>query len=187
MAHIAHIMLGLAQVRQLGATRPLLGPPNDLDARDVATVNLEGHFGANLGELPAQQDARLDAAPPDANEDAAKRLGGPLGGDDHDVAGAGGLRVVAAKEAGAGARGVHLADLVGVVGGDGVRRRVGEVWVRGLQAVRAGEGGGVDGEAGAEFFGVGGVLAAGAASVEDGYWRERERELVLVGCLLFLR
>lgn len=60
-----------------------------------------------------------------------------------------------------------------MVRGDGVGGRADEVRVRRLEFVGARQGGRVDCEAGAVLFGVGGVLAAGAAAVEDGYfWRE---------------
>lgn len=171
MLDTAHIMLRLAQVRQLGAPRALGRALDDLDARHVAAIHLEPHLHAQPAQLAAQLDRRLDAAPPDGHEHARKRLRGPLRRDQQDVADLRGVLVVLGEEPGARARGVHLADLVGVVRLQG--RGVGplEVCVGEGEAAQGGFGRGVDGEAGA-VDGRAGLDTVGFVDEAD-LWGER--------------
>lgn len=149
MLHTTLIMLGVAQIRQLGPSRPLGRPLDNLNPRHVPTVHLEPHLHPDPAQLSAEQDGRLDPAAPDTHQHAGKGLGGAFGRDHEDVAYAGGVLVVFGKESCAGARGVHFADLVVVVGLYGRREGPFEVGVGEGQVAEGGFGGGVDGEAGA--------------------------------------
>lgn len=140
-------MLGLAHVGEAGAAGALGPAVDDLDAEDVAAVDLEPHLDADLGELAAQQDGRLDAPPPDADAHAREGLGRAPRRHHQHVAHLGAVRVLLGEEPRPRPRRVHLADLLGVVGAHRVDGRRRQRRDRGCAVV--------DCEAGADLLGSG--------------------------------
>ena len=111
MANIPHI----SQVRP---PRPPLRPLHHLNRLDIRTVNLNPHLHPHHEQLIPQQNPRVDAPTLDTEADAGKGVAG-LEGDEEDVADERDVRVVRGEEAGAGARGVELSEVVGLPVGHG--------------------------------------------------------------------
>lgn len=103
MLHTTHIMLRLPQVRQLGPSRPLGRPLDDLNSRHIPTIHLKPHLHTHPTQLTPQQNRRLNSPASNTHQHAGKGLGGALGRDHEDVAYAGGVLVVFGKESCAGA------------------------------------------------------------------------------------
>lgn len=98
MLHTAHIMLGVAQVRQFGPSRPLRRPLDDLDPCHIPTIYLEPHLHANPAQLAAQQNRRLNAPPPNAHQHAREGLCRALCRHHQDVTDARRILVVLGEE-----------------------------------------------------------------------------------------
>lgn len=111
-SHIPHII-------QPRPPRPLHPSLHHLNALDVRTIDLKPHLDPHARQLVAQQDARVDAAPPDIQTHARERVAVPQP-HEQDVAHLGGFRVGAREELRPRAGGVQEGQLVGGEGGDGV-------------------------------------------------------------------
>lgn len=112
-------MLLLPQIRESRPPRPLLLPLHHLYALHIRAVDLIPHLHADARQLVAQQDPRVDAAPPDVDAHAGIRVA-VAEPHEQDVADAGAFGVGFGEERGAGAGWVEEGDLRGLDAGDGV-------------------------------------------------------------------
>lgn len=112
-------MLHLAHVRQSRPPNLPLRPLHNLDAFYQRGIHFVPHLDAYAGELAAQEDGGVDAAPPDVDADAGEGLACALAYEE-DVADAGALGVCAVEEAGTGAAGVEDGELGSGGCGDGI-------------------------------------------------------------------
>lgn len=97
---VAHVVLGLAHVGEAGTAGAAGTTPDDLDADDVGAVDLVPHLDADLGEVVAQEDGRVDAGAADAQADAGEGLAALRRHLQH-VARLGAVRVRLAEQEGA--------------------------------------------------------------------------------------
>lgn len=161
-------MLGLAHVHELGASRALGPPLDDLDARHVLVVDLVPHLNADLAEVVSEEDRRVNARTADGQAHARKGFAAATMRHHEHVADAGGVARLG-EEGGARTGRVHARDLLlgqqrhrvrGRLGHERWQLRVGDLegfglgdYARGRKGRRA-LGGCEDGESGASLFGV---------------------------------
>lgn len=114
MIDVAHIVLGVAEVREAGAAGALGTAPDDLDAQDVGAIDFIPHLDAELREVVAQQYGRVDARAPDRHAYSREGLAAPRC-DLQDVARLHGVSVLAREQGRSQPLGVETADLLRVV------------------------------------------------------------------------
>lgn len=117
---IAHIVLGLAHVEEAGAAGALGPAPDDVDTTYAGAVDLEPHLDADLYQVVAQQDGRVDAGAPDGKAYSGKCVAA-LARDLQDVAGADAVPARLVEEGAAGSRAIETSDLLCVEGEHGLR------------------------------------------------------------------
>lgn len=118
---VATVVLGLAHVGEAGAAGALGAALDDVNADDVAAVDLEPHLHTDLGQGGSQQDGRVDAGAADRQAHAREGLYGPARRHHQHVADLDALPVGSVKQPRSRAPRVHVLDLLLVKG----RQRVG--------------------------------------------------------------